>query len=105
MHDELLDLAFGMTEFFQAVPRLLWLLLRLVLKIFVEFFPQAGGSLMSRAFAFLLNPSTYVSKLRGTQGAVSTKHRESAYRPLDRPGFSPPPPAGENTGAGSAGDH
>jgi len=105
MHDELLDLVFGMTEFFQAVPRLLWLLLRLVLNIFVEVFPETGGSLMSRAFAFLLNPSTYVSKLRGRQGAVSTKHRESAYRPLDRPGFSPPPTASENTGAGSAGDH
>jgi len=81
MQDELLDLAFGMTEFFQAVPRLLWLVLRLVLRIFVEFYPQAGGSLMTRAFAFLLNPSTYVSKLRGTQGAVSTKRRKSSiYR-------------------------
>ena len=105
MHDELLDLAFGMTEFFQAVPRLLWLLLRLALKIFVEVFPEAGGSLMSRAFAFLLNPSTYVSKLRGTQGAVSTKHRESAYCPVDRPGFSPPPASGENAGADSSGGH
>ena len=105
MHDELLDLAFGMTEFFQAVPRLLWLLLRLVLQIFVEFFPQAGGSLMTRAFAFLLNPSTYIAKLTGTQGAVSTQHRESAYRPIDRPGFPPPPAAGENAGAGSPGDH
>ena len=104
MHDELLDLAFGMTEFFQAVPRLLWLLLRLVFKIFVEF-PRAGEPPLSRAFAFLINPGAYVSKLRGTQGAVSTKHRESAYRPIDRPGFSPPPAAGENAGAGSPGDH